>query len=101
MQANETLERCGCTWCMAETRDPSDDGWELDEGRWYCPDCVDYSTDEDGEVLCGHHDVPGIEWGPIETPGGGAPNLWHGRSADGREWVREDRGGWTVPRPVR
>jgi hypothetical protein len=95
---------CACPSCCAVysgAEDWHEEGWERVEGEWYCPDCVDYSTSPSGEVLCGSHDIPDyIEWGPIVTGPPGAPNRQYGRSKDGRRWITEDRGGWTVPAPL-
>jgi hypothetical protein len=47
--------KCACPSCDAIG---PDDGWESDEGELYCPDCIDYWTDEHGQVHCVTHGVP-------------------------------------------
>ena len=86
---------CECPSCAAPAT-------HLDEAGHYCDACADYSVTAEGEVLCAAHDVPDIGWGPIEVApaGSGRPNRVEGRSADGRRWYAEDRGGWTVPMPT-
>lgn len=94
----KTTINCPRPHCTATTTDPA--SWQTsDDEQLYCPDCIDYSMTDSGEVLCGAHDVPKIEWGPIQTPGFGSPNYQRGTDAEGRAWITEDRGGWTVPRP--
>jgi len=87
--------RCACPHCAAPASVQV-------EGEGYCDACADYSVDEGGSVLCAAHDIPDIDWEAIEVApaGSGRPNRVEGRSADGRHWYAEDRGGWTVPVPT-
>jgi hypothetical protein len=104
--------RCACPECdevfiagpgdvEAQLRDAD---WEVVEMDWYCPTCIDYSVDpESGEVLCGGHSIPDIEWGPIMTGRSpGSPSYQIGRDASGRRWITKEwgRGEWTVPAPI-
>jgi hypothetical protein len=96
---NRTID-CYCGSCNEKTVNPSKDEWEYVEDEPYCPDCIDYSCTEDGDVLCGTHDIPEIEWNEIQTGPPGTPNWCEGMSADGRQWIIENRGGWTIAREV-
>jgi hypothetical protein len=96
---------CHCTGCIAEARSERDAmrrGWQRspENNYWYCRRCIEYSVDPDtGDVLCPRHDIPRIRWGHIRTGPPGAPNRRYG-TGGGRRWITEDRGGWTVPRPL-
>ena len=42
------MTECTCPHCDATTADPEAEyGWgRSDDGEWYCPDCLGYSTTE-------------------------------------------------------
>ncbi len=50
------VQSCACKPCIATTRDAST--WRTsDDGERYCDDCVDYTSDSDGAVVCPTHGV--------------------------------------------
>lgn len=82
---------CGC----------SNDAVDLDEGEPVCAECQEYTTTEDGEIICSaatngftecHQCHDDIDWGGIVTGAPGSPNTRHG-TCECAKWTNEENGG--------
>lgn len=97
---------CECPHCDSEAETayddeyeelvPADPEWVNVEGKWMCPDCGDYTLDEDGDPICACEIPDDLEFGPVYQDARGHYSL--ARDSEGRLW-RLDYGNPKAPLP--